>query len=202
MLRRQEKLRALPIIAMTANAMVGDRDKALAAGMNDQIGKPIKIDEMFATLVRWIRPEDPAHPGASSTTQADPLGSFPGIDVSTWRNSGLGDAKLYWRLLEMFLQQHCDFPAPFRAALAAGDLRSLRRLAHNLKSTAATLGAHGVERAATALEIACVAGAEAIHVQPLLDDLAHHLSPVLEGLQRWSASRPAAEGEARTGLGS
>ncbi len=39
---------------MTANAMVGDRDKALAAGMNDHIGKPIKVVEMFATLARWI----------------------------------------------------------------------------------------------------------------------------------------------------
>jgi CheY-like chemotaxis protein len=186
-LRRQEKLRELPIIAMTANAMVGDRDKALAAGMNDQIGKPIKIDEMFATLVRWIRPRHP-DPGASPGAQEDPLGSFPGIDVSTWRDSGLGDARLYWRLLDLFLQQQDDFPAPFRAALSAGDLRSLRRQAHNLKSTAATLGAHGVERAATALESACVPGAGALRLQPLLDDLAHHLLPVLEGLRSWRAS--------------
>jgi CheY-like chemotaxis protein len=56
-LRREPALRGLPIIAMTANAMVGDRDKALAAGMDDHIGKPIKVAEMFATLSRWISPD-------------------------------------------------------------------------------------------------------------------------------------------------
>ena len=61
-LRRQERLRDLPIIAMTANAMVGDRDKALAAGMNDHIGKPINVADMFATLARWISPGRPRQP--------------------------------------------------------------------------------------------------------------------------------------------
>ena len=56
-LRRQHRLRGLPIIAMTANAMAGDRDKALAAGMDDHIGKPINVAEMFATLARWISPD-------------------------------------------------------------------------------------------------------------------------------------------------
>ncbi|MGM9489297.1 response regulator [Ideonella sp. YS5] len=46
----------LPVIAMTANAMVGDREKALAAGMNDHIAKPIDVNHMFATLARWVRP--------------------------------------------------------------------------------------------------------------------------------------------------
>ena len=55
-LRREPRLRELPVIAMTANAMVGDRDKALAAGMNDYIGKPLNVAEMFSTLARWIAP--------------------------------------------------------------------------------------------------------------------------------------------------
>jgi len=188
-LRRRDALRELPIIAMTANAMVGDREKALAAGMNDQIGKPIKVDEMFATLVRWIRPADPDGSAGSAAAPTDPLGSFPGIDVSTWRNSGLGDAGLYWRLLAMFLQGQHDFPAPFDAALAAGDLPTVRRLAHNLKSICATLGAHGVEGAAAALEAACHAGAETTRLHALLDDVAQQLHPVLDGLRLWRASR-------------
>ena len=61
-LRREPRLRELPIIAMTANAMVGDRDKALAAGMNDYIGKPLNVAEMFSTLARWISPARPAGP--------------------------------------------------------------------------------------------------------------------------------------------
>ena len=55
-LRGHPEWRDLPVIAMTANAMVGDREKALAAGMNDHIAKPINVPEMFATLARWVRP--------------------------------------------------------------------------------------------------------------------------------------------------
>ncbi|HKX41317.1 MAG TPA: ATP-binding protein [Burkholderiaceae bacterium] len=57
-LRLQPQWRELPVIAMTANALVGDRDDVLAAGMNDHIAKPINVEEMFATLARWIRPAD------------------------------------------------------------------------------------------------------------------------------------------------
>jgi CheY-like chemotaxis protein len=56
-LRQVKRLQELPVIAMTANAMVGDREAALAAGMNDQITKPIVIEEMFATLARWLPTE-------------------------------------------------------------------------------------------------------------------------------------------------
>ena len=55
-LREQPQWRNLPVIAMTADAMVGDRERVLAAGMNDHIAKPIKVEEMFATLARWVRP--------------------------------------------------------------------------------------------------------------------------------------------------
>ena len=53
-LRQLPGLENLPVIAMTANALVGDRDKVLAAGMNDHIAKPIRIDELFATLALWV----------------------------------------------------------------------------------------------------------------------------------------------------
>ena len=60
--------RDLPVIAMTANAMVGDREKVLDAGMNDHIAKPIRVEELFATLARWIRktPVSPSAPTALS----------------------------------------------------------------------------------------------------------------------------------------
>jgi CheY-like chemotaxis protein len=55
-IRERPELHTLPVIAMTANAMVGDRDAALAAGMNDHIAKPIRVAEMYATLARWLAP--------------------------------------------------------------------------------------------------------------------------------------------------
>jgi CheY-like chemotaxis protein len=72
-LRGDPRWRDLPVIAMTANAMVGDREKVLAAGMNDHIAKPINVTEMFATLARWVRPEFAAASGgfAPDPTSAD-----------------------------------------------------------------------------------------------------------------------------------
>lgn len=58
LIRQRTEWRYLPIIAMTANAMDGDREKALAAGMNDYISKPFEIDHMFSTLVQWISLRD------------------------------------------------------------------------------------------------------------------------------------------------
>jgi CheY-like chemotaxis protein len=58
-LRKRPLRQTLPVIAMTANAMVGDRDAALAAGMNDHIAKPINVNQMFATLARWVTPGSP-----------------------------------------------------------------------------------------------------------------------------------------------
>jgi CheY-like chemotaxis protein len=63
-LRQRPGLAKLPVIAMTANAMVGDRAKVLEAGMNDHIAKPLKFDDMFAVLARWVRPSAEA-PSAS-----------------------------------------------------------------------------------------------------------------------------------------
>jgi CheY-like chemotaxis protein len=55
-LRKRPQWRDLPVIAMTANAMVGDRQKALDAGMDDHIAKPINVEQMFSTLARWVGP--------------------------------------------------------------------------------------------------------------------------------------------------
>jgi CheY-like chemotaxis protein len=58
-IRAQPQWQSLPVIAMTANAMRGDRERALAAGMNDHIAKPINVNQMFATLARWVTPGSP-----------------------------------------------------------------------------------------------------------------------------------------------
>jgi CheY-like chemotaxis protein len=67
-LRQRPALGALPVIAMTANAMVGDREAALAAGMNDHVAKPFKMDDLVATLERWVLPKR----GATRTSPDGP----------------------------------------------------------------------------------------------------------------------------------
>jgi CheY-like chemotaxis protein len=182
-LRQQERLRDLCIIAMTASAMAGDRDKAIAAGMNDHISKPLKVDTLFATLVRWIRPARATEIPQALSPAADPLESLPGIDPATWRESGMGDDALYFRMLRKFLREQHDFPARFLAALAVSDVPTLARLAHTLKSLAGTLGAHGVERVAHALEQGCLTGLDTQRLEALLNDVSSELEPVMAGLR-------------------
>jgi signal transduction histidine kinase/DNA-binding response OmpR family regulator len=76
-LRLRPGLEDLPVIAMTANAMAGDREKVLAAGMNDHVAKPIHVDELFATLARWVRPAAARPAGPVSGWQREPDGMRP-----------------------------------------------------------------------------------------------------------------------------
>jgi len=171
-LRANPQWRDLPVIAMTANAMVGDREKVLAAGMNDHIAKPINVDEMFATLARWVRPEA----GAAST-------GFPGIDSKAAVAGVMGDQQIYRRLLGRFRDREADFADRFGAACAVRDMPTAARLAHDLKSECGTLGVTAVREAAEALEHACSNGAGPGDIDALLAAVVGHLDPVIAGLR-------------------
>ena len=186
-LRLQPRWRNLPVIAMTANAMVGDRDKALAAGMSDHIAKPIKVEQMFATLVRWIRP----HAGGSSAPagsagsepRADPLADLTSIDSRAGVAAMMGDSTLYVHLLRMFRDRESDFAERFRAAGARGDAAAAMRMAHDLKSVTGSLAVSSVHPAACALERACIDGDDPEHLDTLLQHVDCLLSPVIAQLK-------------------
>jgi len=185
-LRRQARWRTLPVIAMTANAMVGDRDKAIAAGMDDHIAKPIKVEEMFATLARWIRPA-PAGNGTSAATQAaaahDLLASVEGIDCRAGVAAMMGDEVLYRHLLRMFRDRESDFARRFRAARDDGAAGAALRMAHDLKSVSSSLAVVAVQEAAAELERACLAGADDAVLAPLVRDIDGRLAPVIAQLR-------------------
>jgi len=187
-LRQHPQWRDLPVIAMTANAMVGDRDKVLAAGMNDHIAKPIKLDELFTTLVRWVHPAGAASGelpgGANASRLPAPLAELPGVDTRAGLAGMKGNATLYRHLLRMFRDREGDFPTRFGAARAAGDAAAAARLAHDLKSTAGTLGVRAVQQAAEPLEQACYEYAEDAEIDVLAQNVARVLDPVIAGLQQ------------------
>ncbi len=196
-LRQQPQWRELPVIAMTANAMVGDRDKALAAGMNDHIAKPIKVQDVFATLARWVRPASsgPGDVSGSAFDARQPAGpaELPGIDTRGGIAGMLGDEALYRRLLRMFRDHEADFLARFKAAQAANEPRTAMRYAHDLKSAAGSLGMHAVRQAAQALEQACIDGADDAQIDTLALQVAHELEPVIAGLRPLETA-PASDG--------
>nr|WP_297353952.1 response regulator [uncultured Caldimonas sp.] len=187
LLRLRDPEHHLPIIAMTANAMAGDRERALGTGMDDYIGKPIRVPEMFATLARWIPPQGQRPTDRTAAVEPMPALACPGLDPHAWHELGLGDAHLYRRLLALFLQTYRAFPAPLDACLQRGDTHALADQVHGLKSAAASLGASGVAAAAEHLERACGAGADAVKQAALLDRLSAQLRPVLEGLEQLMA---------------
>jgi HPt (histidine-containing phosphotransfer) domain-containing protein len=188
-LRLRPALRTLPVIAMTANAMVGDREAVLAAGMNDHIAKPIVIDEMFATLAKWVKPTRSAPAGgdgpASDTVSPSGIETRGGLD-----NVG-GDDALYRRMLGLFRDSETDFALRFGAAYAAGDATTAMRAAHDLKSEAGTLGMYALEEAAAALERACSEGALDVDVDDMLCKVTNLLNEVVDEL-RDNVSAPAA----------
>jgi len=188
-LRRQARFKHLPVIAMTANAMVGDRQKALAAGMNDHIAKPIDVDRMFDTIARWIRPAPTAW---RTATGADSLDHLPGIDMRIGRATVAGSEHLYRRVLDMFADEQDAFAVRFRAARASGDPLAATRMAHDLKGLAGVVGASDVQQAAAALEEACIRKASDHIIDGLTEAVERALGPVIAGLQAVNGPRMAA----------
>jgi CheY-like chemotaxis protein len=184
-LRRDPRLQNLPVIAMTANAMVGDREKVLAAGMNDHIAKPIKVDEMFATIARWVRPGAAGSlvMGTGTPKVETLLDDVPGLDARAGLAAVMGDDALYRRVLRVFRDQQRDFRQKFCAARAGGDNGTAMRLAHDLKSGAGFLGAPAVQRAAEALELACTQDGREADIDHLAAATADGLEPLVAGLR-------------------
>ena len=188
-LREWPQTRELPIIAMTANAMVGDREKALAAGMNDHIAKPIVVDQMFSTLARWLAPGREHGAIARETPARNArLHALPGVNVSAALARMRFNEGLFERTLLRFLEADHDFVRHFEDTWAQGNSEDARRTAHDLGTAAGTLGMQGLREAALSLERACGAN-DAFSVRESLQQLSEQIEPILQGLETWAASR-------------
>jgi CheY-like chemotaxis protein len=184
-LRQRPGQQDLPVIAMTANTMAGDREKVLEAGMNDHVGKPIRVDELFATLARWVRP-----PPAAPVAAPAPSPQAELLDMRAGLAAVMGNEALYRRLLRMFLAREADFAVRFRAAAEQGDRSGATRCAHDLKSVSGSLGMPALHRAAAALEEACGRD-EAMSMsalEPMLEAVQRELTPVLDSLREQGLS--------------
>jgi len=155
-IRKDPKFSDLPILAMTANAMVGDREKALDAGMNDHIAKPIDPKELFSTLIKWIEPGDrevPENHRQKAEGNSDKLPEkLPGIDIATGITRVGGNAKLYQNLLNKFSQNQATSVEDIKKALEQDDMELAERLAHTIKGVSGNIGAMDLHIAARDLE--------------------------------------------------
>jgi PAS domain S-box-containing protein len=188
-IRKNHAFKELPVVAMTANAMAGDKEKVIEAGMWDHIAKPLNVGEMFATLAKWIKPKGAvgsAAIAANHETEA-PVGSLPplpGIDVKAGMATTMNNEKLYTRMLIKFRDSQGRFADLFAAAQGDTDPAAPARAAHTLKGTAGNIGAKGVQAAAGELEHACNENAPPEQIAALLKKALAELAPVIDGLQK------------------
>ncbi|WP_239161164.1 response regulator [Chromobacterium violaceum] len=207
-LRRLASWGERPILAMTANAMSGDRERCLEAGMNDHVTKPIDPDKLFAALKRWdprAGRADAAGPAASAARERpdqedpdDPLWRIPGLDVGGALRRMMGRRPLYEGLLRRFVADQADAFAQVKLALARDDRDAAVRGAHTLRGLAGTVGADHLQQLSGRLEAALQAGlqlsgldAEMAEAQAELGRLIGALGAALP-----ESAPPATDGEA------
>ena len=182
---------ALPIIAMTANAMAEDRTRSLAVGMKDHLTKPIDPQQLWSVLHRWIatarrapqsEPVNPFSVDPGKTSESLEIEPIPGLDLSVGLRQALGRPQLYRSLLKKFQSSQSAFTLQFEAALAAEDRDAARRLAHTLKGNAAQIGALALRQQAQALENALGQTEQHSLVQTLLASLSPSLDALNEAI--------------------
>ena len=178
LIRQQPRHAALPIIAMTAHAMAGDREKSLAVGMNDHVTKPFEPGQLFAVLSNWV------------TAQASrPLAAGESVSFELGIQRCHGRRELYLRIVDRFVSTHGDDPAKIVAAIDAGEWGKAADIVHNVVSMAGTIGAQGLSEAARALQVA-INMAEVEQWDTLLEAFAGQHASVMLQLRSYLTERP------------
>jgi len=169
-IRALPELDALPVVAMTANAMQADRVRCLEAGMVDFVTKPIEPDDLWRALLRWIparaaghalvhaQAAQPAavhaadvHAAESHADDAFPA-AIPGLDMLSGMRRVLNKKPRYIAMLRGFVNGQADAVEQIRGALAGGDLGTAERAAHTLKGLAGNIGAGALQVLAGEIE--------------------------------------------------
>ena len=195
-IRKDPKVKSIPIIAMTAHAMKGDEEMCLNCGMDAYISKPIRQDRLFSTLCKAIKPEEkqkrrgiepkplPQDKDDDRTVKTDILpAKLPGINIQNALNALKIDSDVFKRILMGFLQNNKDAISNIKNAFVTRDWELLTNLSHSLKGSAGNIGADELHEAALNLENASRKGEKYPPDSELIDKIESALNQVLHSLQ-------------------
>jgi hypothetical protein len=179
---RSGQVRAdIPIIALTAHALEEERERALAAGMNDFLTKPIEPPQLIAIIQRY-RPASAGREAAPpAPVPAGTIPDIPGVDVADGLRRMLNRQALYEKVLRDFHARFVGEAGRIRQSLAAGDTEAATRQAHSLKGTGGMVGAKGVAEQAALLEQAIKTGSPEVNAR--LAQFESELNQVLDGIK-------------------
>jgi two-component system sensor histidine kinase/response regulator len=164
-IRKDERFKDLPILAMTANVMEADIEKCREAGMWDHIGKPIDPDELFSKLLKWVKPlkieevQETAGSPPVETKKEEPkpekqddLPEIPGLDTNLGLKRVMGKKAFYIEMLKKYIENQGQAPVQIRQSLDADDYATAERQAHTAKGVSGNIGATHLQGIAAALE--------------------------------------------------
>jgi len=176
----------LPVVAMTAHAMAGDRQRCLDAGMNEHIPKPIDPEHVYQLLSIWLTSDSQqsveASHAVSMTTQLP--ANLPGMDIHWGLNRIGGNQELYIRLLKSLFNDHSDKMEELKGMLDRQDIENARRLTHTLHGVAANLGARELATASENMGASLQSGYVANSDQ-LFQQMESKFLQVMTGLKVW-----------------
>ncbi|NUP90298.1 MAG: PAS domain-containing protein [Candidatus Sumerlaeia bacterium] len=155
--RREANGVHLPIIAMTANAMKGDRELCLAAGMDEYVSKPVRTTDLANALNRCLSRSD-AEPGDEPDDACGETVATAGpVDLTSLRHTAAGDEGFVREMIELYLGQTAEEITEIEDAVATGRDDALAKVAHTLKGASASFGAHAMSQLAREVEMAAKA---------------------------------------------
>ncbi|MGN8249515.1 response regulator [Pseudomonas sp. SMV7] len=181
----------IPVIAMTAHAMVEDRERCTLAGMVDHVTKPVDPQALIDTVQRWVVPRSPNPVRDIAALPEAPLPVITGLDIADGLRRVAGNSQLYIKLLSQFADRKAVAGQTLSAALCAGDRATAERIAHTVKSVAGNLGFSALQSTASALETAIRTQSESsAQVGRLIEELSQAVSAVRQALHGSQVAAP------------
>jgi PAS domain S-box-containing protein len=187
-IRADKRFATLPVIALTANALVEERDKIIESGMNEVVTKPIQPSELIKTLGVWTNRKGVMTMPAPMPTpdSAGPLPVIEGVDTAAGMVNTDQNETLYVKLLKRFITTYDTFDAEYRAYEAEGKTEDMIRMAHTLKGASGTVGIKALQERAKVLESALKEHGPQEETDRLFGSTVELLQSMLDALRRWS----------------